>query len=231
MLRSRWFIAAAIVFVGTSEEAQQPAMPTLTGGIADHNRVDEEPEPVSRAAPSNAPTVTSIVDNTTNAPGSTAGNRPVTITGTNFITGATVTIGGVKCVNPVVVNSATITCRTGSNVVGAASVVVTTTNGSNGANSLYTYTLNGLTAPLQASGFGFTTLSFEDEFTDTSNIDVNNSLLPGYNWYTQAFAWTQSHYIGGFQDWGICDPVQRVAILLDLERHLDDDWPCAAAAG
>jgi hypothetical protein len=201
MLRSCWFIAAAIVFVGTSEEAQQPAMPTLTEGIADHNRVDEEPEPVSRSAPGNAPTVTSIVDNTTNAPGSTAGNRPVTITGTNFITGATVTIGGVTCVNPVVVNSTTITCRTGPNVVGAASVVVTTTNGSNGANS--PYTLNGLTAPLQASAFGFTTLSFEDEFTDTSNIDVNNSLLPGYNWYTQAFGWTQSHYIGGFQDWGI----------------------------
>jgi IPT/TIG domain len=56
------------------------------------------------AAP--APTITSI-DPTS---GAVAGGTSVTITGTNFVSGATVTFGGVAATDVVVVNSTTITC-------------------------------------------------------------------------------------------------------------------------
>jgi plastocyanin len=58
--------------------------------------------------PPPAPTVTSITPDT----GPTSGNTPVTITGTNFRAGATVTIGGFAATNVTVVNATTITAMT-----------------------------------------------------------------------------------------------------------------------
>ncbi len=75
-------------------------------------------------APGAAPTVTSI----TPPRGPAAGGTPVTITGTNFITGATVAIGGVAATNVVVSNAATITATTGARVAGLVNVVVTNSN-------------------------------------------------------------------------------------------------------
>lgn len=83
-----------------------------------------------------APTVTSISPNN----GTAAGSTFVTITGTNFLAGATVTIGGVAATGITVVNSTTITATTAAGSPGPASVLVTTTLGTNGANTLYTYT-------------------------------------------------------------------------------------------
>ncbi len=81
------------------------------------------------------PTVTGISPSS----GPTAGGTPVTITGTNF-TGATgVTIGGVPATSVMVVSSTTITAVTPSGTAGKASVVVTTSGGSNAANTLFTY--------------------------------------------------------------------------------------------
>ena len=54
------------------------------------------------------PTVTSVSPNN----GPTAGGTAVTITGTNFAAGATVTFGGTAATNVVVVNSTTITATT-----------------------------------------------------------------------------------------------------------------------
>ena len=146
------------------------------------------------------PTVSAISDNGTGlASGSTAGNRPVTITGTNFISGATVTIGGTSATNVVVASATQITCRTGAHAAGNVSVVVTTSNGSNGANSLYAYSLGGLTAPAVASAQGYSTLSFQDEFTDLLGIDTANSLAQGFNFYVQSFGWTNTPFTGSFQ--------------------------------
>ncbi|MEK6373992.1 MAG: IPT/TIG domain-containing protein [Acidobacteriota bacterium] len=58
--------------------------------------------------PPPAPTIASI----TPGSGSTSGNTLVTITGTNFRAGATVTIGGVPATNVTVVNATTITAMT-----------------------------------------------------------------------------------------------------------------------
>jgi hypothetical protein len=71
--------------------------------------------------------------------GSTLGGTSVTITGTNF-TGATgVTIGGTAATSVSVVNATTITATTPAGSTGTASVLVTTPNGTNAVNTLYTF--------------------------------------------------------------------------------------------
>ncbi|MFL6212262.1 MAG: IPT/TIG domain-containing protein [Blastocatellia bacterium] len=61
--------------------------------------------------------------------GQTAGGTSVTITGTNFVTGATVLIGGASAANVVVNSSTTISAKTPSHAAGAADVVVTNPDG------------------------------------------------------------------------------------------------------
>ena len=74
-----------------------------------------------------APTVTSISP----LAGNPAGGTAITITGTGFLSGASVDLG-VACTS-VVVNSLTqITCRTGANAAGAVDVIVTNTDGQSG---------------------------------------------------------------------------------------------------
>ena len=68
-----------------------------------------------------APTVTAISP----ATGTTSGGTPVTVTGTGFISGATVSIRGVAASSVVVVNSTTITAVTPGGAVGLATVTVT----------------------------------------------------------------------------------------------------------
>jgi hypothetical protein len=68
-----------------------------------------------------APTISSVSPNT----GLTTGGTPITITGTNFVTGATVTIGGGSASAVTVVSGTTITAATPAHAAGAANVVVT----------------------------------------------------------------------------------------------------------
>jgi YVTN family beta-propeller protein len=83
-----------------------------------------------------APTVTAISP----ASGTSAGGTLVTITGTNFISGATATIGGIACTGPDVVNSTTLTCTTGAHAAGTVNVVVTNPDTQTGTGtSLFTY--------------------------------------------------------------------------------------------
>jgi Galactose oxidase-like, Early set domain/IPT/TIG domain len=67
------------------------------------------------------PTITKVSPNT----GATAGGTAVTITGTNFTSGAAVTFGGAAATNIDVVNSTTITAKTPSHAAGAVAVAVT----------------------------------------------------------------------------------------------------------
>lgn len=83
-----------------------------------------------------APTLTSI----TPASGQLAGGTSVTITGTDFVSGATVKIGGSNCTSVVVASSTSITCNTPPGLSGAASVQVTNADGqSDTIAGLYTY--------------------------------------------------------------------------------------------
>ena len=84
-----------------------------------------------------APTVTSITPNT----GTAAGGTSVTITGTGFLAGATVSLGGTAATNVNVVSSTSITATTPAHASGAVSVVVTNTDTQSGTlNNGYTYT-------------------------------------------------------------------------------------------
>ena len=84
-----------------------------------------------------APTVTSISPTS----GTTAGGTAVSITGTGFLAGATVKLGGTSATGVTVVNSATITATSAAHTAGAVSVVVTNTDAQSGAlNNGYTYT-------------------------------------------------------------------------------------------
>mgnify|MGYP000485198272 CR=1 FL=1 len=53
-----------------------------------------------------------------------AGGTAITITGTNFLNGTTVTIGGVACLTIIIVSDTTITCITPAGTAGAKNVAV-----------------------------------------------------------------------------------------------------------
>ena len=83
-----------------------------------------------------APSVTSVSPNS----GSTNGGTGVTITGANFVSGATVTVGGTAATGVAVVSSTSITATTPAHPPGGASVVVTNTDSQSGTLSNgYTY--------------------------------------------------------------------------------------------
>ena len=65
------------------------------------------------------------VTNVNPAHGTTHGGTPVTITGTGFQSGATVTIGGVAATNVIVVSATSITAKTPAHASGSVSVTVT----------------------------------------------------------------------------------------------------------
>ena len=84
--------------------------------------------PVTPTPGPTGPRVTAI----TPASGTTIGGTPVTISGTNFSAGASVTIGGAPATQVVVVDSATITAATPQHAAGPGDVVVTV-NGQSGS--------------------------------------------------------------------------------------------------
>ena len=87
------------------------------------------------AATGPAPTVTGVSPNS----GTTAGGTAVTITGTNFATGATVTFGGTAATSVAVTNSTTITATTPAGSAGAATVTVTVSGQSGSLAGAFTY--------------------------------------------------------------------------------------------
>ena len=82
-----------------------------------------------------SPAVSSVSPNS----GSTAGGTAVTITGTNFAAGATVTFGGTATTNVIAVNSTTITATTPAGSAGAVTVTVTVSGQSGSLTSGFTY--------------------------------------------------------------------------------------------
>ena len=84
-----------------------------------------------------APMVTSVAPNT----GPAGGGTTVTIAGTNFLAGATVSFGGTAATGVTVVSSTSITATTAARAAGTVNVVVTNTDGQNGTlTNGYTYT-------------------------------------------------------------------------------------------
>ena len=72
--------------------------------------------------------------------GSNAGGTAITVTGTGFVTGAVVSVGGSACTGVTVVSATSITCTAPAGTVGARDVVVTNTDtGASTLTGAYTY--------------------------------------------------------------------------------------------
>jgi hypothetical protein len=93
--------------------------------------------------PITIPTVTGISPTSGNL-----GPDPITITGTNFITGATVAVGGTAATSVVVVNGTTITCNVPAKAAATYDVVVTTLGGTSATSGSDHYTYLGGSATL-----------------------------------------------------------------------------------
>ncbi|MFO7694274.1 MAG: IPT/TIG domain-containing protein [Vicinamibacterales bacterium] len=90
-----------------------------------------------------APTISAISPSS----GSTAGGTTVTLTGTNFASGATVTIGGVAATGVTVLSSTSLRAVTGARAAGAADVVVAVGTQSATLVRGYTYAVPGPNPP------------------------------------------------------------------------------------
>ena len=100
-------------------------------------------------SPASPPTVTGVSPNS----GTTAGGTAVTITGTNFAAGATVTFGGTAATNVAVVNGTEITATTPAGSAGAATVTATNPGAQSGSlTNGFTYVVVGTTAITYVQG-------------------------------------------------------------------------------
>ena len=154
---------------------------TFQGGAAPSNLNFDNITIADVAAPP-APTVTGIAPTS----GPTAGNTSVTITGTGFVNGATVTIGGASATG-VTWNSATsISATTPSGTAGAKNVVVTNPDTQSGTLSGgFTYVAN--TAP---SFVGSTTTLTVNQ--NASATDIKGLLHVSDTDSSQTETWSQS---------------------------------------
>jgi hypothetical protein len=129
-----------------------------------------------------APSVASV----TPASGPVAGGTGVTIKGTNFVSGATVSFGGTAATGVTVPSSTAITATTPAHAAGAVDLVVTNSNGQNGtlpkgytysAPADFTITASPFSPSLFAPG-GSASSSIAvtglNGFTDTVNLSCSN---------------------------------------------------------
>ncbi len=117
-----------------------------------------------------APTVTGISPTA----GPTAGGTSVTITGTAFQTGATVSLGGVAATGVVVSSATTITATTGAHAAGAVNVVVTNPDAQSGTlASGFTYVSGSATLTLSHSVLNFGGTTDGAYVTSAQQVTVN----------------------------------------------------------
>ena len=126
-------------------------------------------------SPVNAPTITSVSP----ATGSTLGGTSVTITGTKFTGATSVTFDGTPATSVPSLSDTSITAVTPARVAGAVSVIVTTPNGSNPANSLYTYvappTVTGI-SPSSGTTLGGTSVTITGtNFTGATGVTIGGA--------------------------------------------------------
>jgi acid phosphatase len=132
-----------------------------------------------------APTVSTVSPTS----GPTAGGTQITITGTNFAAGATVSVGGTAATGVVVSNSTTITADTPAHAAGTVDVVVTNATGESGAKTnAFTYNAPGGETVLLAD-------DFNDASLNTSKWSANN-LFSGFTDSTVAVTETQTLNVG-----------------------------------
>ncbi|MEI8084035.1 MAG: fibronectin type III domain-containing protein, partial [Actinomycetes bacterium] len=117
--------------------------------------------------------------------GQAAGGTPVTITGTNFVTGATATIGGVACTSPTVVDPTALTCTTGAGTAGSGlEVTVTNPIPEVATQSGFTY-FGGLAPAIGAtavSGANTLNVNWANPSDTVTGFTVDGSIDTGSTW-------------------------------------------------
>ncbi len=136
--------------------------------------------------------------------GTTLGSTAVTISGTGFLPGDTITIGGVSCSSLTVVNDSTITCTTGVNTEGIVDVVLNRASNGQSATltSGYTYqgppTLSSI-SPIGGNIIGGNTVTITGtNFVVGLSISIDGSNCPNVNYIsdTQVTCTPLSHSPG-----------------------------------
>ncbi len=140
MIGASW--CTPVTFVSANEATCiLPAQPVGTYNVTVTNANGGSVTLVGAITYANAfgpPTITSVSPTS----GSTNGNTPITITGTQFQTGATVRLDASNCTSVTVVSATSITCTTPSHAAGAVGVTVTNPDAqTHTLSSAYTYVM------------------------------------------------------------------------------------------
>ncbi len=122
------------------------------------------------------PTVTQVSPNS----GPWAGGLSVTVSGTGFVSGSTMTLGGTPCTSVSVGSSSSLTCTTGGHVAGAVQAKITEPNGQTGAlNNACTYnpapTAFAVTPSFGTTGGGTTLNIYGTGFIASATITVGGT--------------------------------------------------------
>jgi hypothetical protein len=131
-----------------------------------------------------APTVTGISPNS----GPPAGGTAVTITGTNFVSGATVTFGSSAASSVTVVNSTTITATSPAGSAGAVAITVTSNGQSGSLAGGFTYNAPGDISYVQVASATpqSTTATVSVSFAAAETAGDMNIVVVGWNDTTAA---------------------------------------------
>lgn len=121
-----------------------------------------------------APTIASLNPTA----GSSAGNTTVTITGTGFIAGTTVSVAAATISDPIIVDSTTLTFVTPAHAAGAVDVAVTTPFGTSG-NLQFTYidppTITDVTPATGGTSGGTTVTITGTNFLSTTDVTFDGT--------------------------------------------------------
>lgn len=177
-----------------------------------------------------APTVTAVAPNA----GSDGGGTAITITGTNFLAGATVDLGGATCGSTTVASDTQITCTTVGHAAGAVNVTVTNSDTQSGSlTGGYTYTSGPVTiSPSNiaiglGSNYTFSKTGGSGPFTFSlvSGVGSINSSTGTYLSYATGNALVRvTDSLGGTSDATIqVIDSARVSLLMHFEDSLTTD--------
>ncbi len=140
--------ATSVVFSSATRVTART--PAGTAGARDVQITNPNGQSATRAGAftyttSTTPTLTSVSPTS----GPTTGGTTITLTGTNFVSGATVRVGGVAATNVVFSSATRVTARTPAGTAGARDVRITNPNGQSATRTgafTYTATSGALTA-------------------------------------------------------------------------------------
>jgi len=180
-----------------------------------------------------APTVTTV----TPPDGPVTGGTFITITGTNFVQGATtVTIGGVAVTGLTVVSSTTMTARTPAHAAGSSEVNVTTPGGSDpvsftydplNADSLKLRKLQVAFTPLVAQASGAAISGAVQDAIGAGFSDSTQECIPNGNGFTCHFAGDREEHVAVLER-----PVRSFDAETDPRMsRVDDAFSALAGAG